>query len=85
MQVQPQAYSSAPQQTPQDQTVATYQEETGYEEYEDYQDQVYTEADNTMDHTMTMQGTQSGKGMLLDICSLVCLCYSVLLGILTFS
>ena len=64
MQVQPQAYSSAHQQTPQDQTVATYQEETGYEEYEDYQDQVYTEADTSMDHTMTMQGTQSGKGMI---------------------
>ena len=44
--------------------MATYQEETGYEDYEDYQDQVYTEADTSMDHTMTMQGTQSGKGMI---------------------
>ena len=64
MKVKSQSYSSAPQQTPQHQTVATYQEETGYEEYEDYQDQVYTEADTSMDHTMTMQGTQSGKGMI---------------------
>jgi len=61
IQVQSQAYSSAPQHPPQDQTVATYQEETGYEEYEDYQDQVYTEADNSMDHNITMQGTTSGK------------------------
>jgi len=58
MQVQSHAYSRVPQ----DQTVATYQEETGYEEYEDYQDQVYTEADNSMDHNITMQGTTSGKG-----------------------
>merc|ERR1712106_787904 len=45
-----------------DQTVATYQEETGYEDYGDYQDQVYTDTDNTMDHTMSMQGAQDGKG-----------------------
>jgi len=66
IQVQSQAYSSAPQHPPQDQTVATYQEETGYEEYEDYQDQVYTEADNSMDHNITMQGTTSGKVVSAD-------------------
>jgi len=56
---QPQVYSSGHQQ--EDQTVATYQEETGYEDYGDYQDQVYTDTDNTMDHTMSMQGAQDGK------------------------
>jgi len=60
--VQPQVYSSIPQpvalDTTEDQTVATYQEETGYEDYGDYQDQEYTQADNTMD----MQGTEYGKG-----------------------
>merc|ERR1719341_989489 len=61
MQVQSQAYSSAPQHPHQDQTVATYQEEPGYEEYEDYQGKVYTEADTSMDHSITMQGTTSGK------------------------
>merc|ERR1719427_1737074 len=61
---QPQVYSSVPQpvalDTTEDQSVATYQEESGYEDYGDYQEQVYTEADNTMDHTMAMQG--AGKG-----------------------
>jgi hypothetical protein len=65
---QPQVYSSIPQpvalDTTEDQTVATYQEETGYEDYGDYQDQGYTEADNTMDHTTDMQGPDSAKGML---------------------
>ena len=60
---QPQVYSSIPQpvalDTTEDQTVATYQEETGYEDYGDYQDQGYTEADNTM----SIQGEESGKGM----------------------
>ena len=51
--------------TSQDQIVATYHEETGYKEYEDYQDKVYTEADTSMDHTMTMQNTDSEKGNLI--------------------
>ena len=64
---QPQVYSSIPQpvalDTTEDQTVATYQEETGYEDFGDYQDQGYTQADNTMDHAMSLQGAESGKGM----------------------
>jgi len=68
--VQPQVYSSIPQpvalDTTEDQTVATYQEETGYEDYGDYQDQEYTQADNTMDHTTSIQGTESGKGTYAD-------------------
>merc|ERR1712096_201236 len=61
---QPQVYSSVPQSvaldTTEDQSVATYQEETGYEDYGDYQEEVYTEGDSSMDHTITMQG--AGKG-----------------------
>jgi len=61
---QPQVYSSVPQpvalDTTDDQSVATYQEETGYEDYGDYQEEVYTEGDSSMDHTITMQG--AGKG-----------------------
>eukprot|EP00092_Neocalanus_flemingeri_P023598 GFUD01025590.1.p1 GENE.GFUD01025590.1~~GFUD01025590.1.p1 ORF type:complete len:336 (-),score=83.54 GFUD01025590.1:23-1030(-) len=60
---QPQVYSRVPQPVALDteeQSVATY-EETGYEDYGDYQEQVYNEADNSMDHTMAMQGA-SGKG-----------------------
>jgi len=48
--------------TDQGQAVATYQEETGYEDYGDYQDQMYSETDNTMDLSMSMHGTQAGKG-----------------------
>ena len=63
MLVKPKAYTIAPQQvvmdTTEDQTVVTYQEETGYEDYGDYQDQVYTEADTSLDHSMA----DSGKGM----------------------
>jgi len=54
---QSQGYSSD-----QGQAVATYQEETGYEDYGDYQDQMYSETDNTMDLSMSMHGTQPGKG-----------------------
>ena len=58
MLVQPKAYTIAPQpvvmDTSEEQTVVTYQEDTGYEDYGDYQDQVYTEADSM---------TDSGKGM----------------------
>ena len=63
MLVKPKAYTIAPQQvvmdTTEDQTVVTYQEETGYEDYGDYQDQVYTEADTSLDHSLA----DSGKGM----------------------
>ena len=57
---QPQVDSSGHQQ--EDQTEATYQEVTGCEDYGDYQDPVYTDTDNTMDHTMCMQGAQDGTG-----------------------
>ena len=57
-QTQAQVYDS----TDHGQAVATYQEETGYEDYGDYQDQGYTEPDNTMDNTMAMHGAQTGKG-----------------------
>ena len=60
--VQPQVYSSAPQTVAQDTSVATYQDETGYEEYEDYQEDMYSEADNSMHHNMPMQGTDAAKG-----------------------
>ena len=46
-----------------DQTVATYQEDTGYEDYGEYQDQGYTEIDNNMDHNISMQEGLHGKGM----------------------
>jgi len=63
---QPQVYSSVPQSvaldTTEDQSVATYQEESGYEDYGDYQEQVYTEGDSSMDHTISMQGADTGKG-----------------------
>jgi len=62
---QPQVYSSVPQSvaldTTEDQSVATYQEETGYEDYGDYQEQVYTEGDSSMDHTISLQGLEPGK------------------------
>jgi len=57
-QTQAQVYSS----NDEGQAVATYQEETGYEDYGDYQDQGYTETDNTMDLSMSMHGAQTGKG-----------------------
>jgi len=57
-QTQAQVYSSPDE----GQAVATYQEETGYEDYGDYQDQGYTETDNTMDLSMSMHGAQTGKG-----------------------
>jgi len=44
-----------------DQTVATYQEDTGYEDYGEYQDQGYTEIDNNMDHNISMQEGLHGK------------------------
>jgi len=50
--------------TDQGQAVATYQEETGYEDYGDYQDQMYSETDNTMDLSMSMHGTQAGKELI---------------------
>jgi len=50
-QPQPQVYNTLPE----NQTVVTYQEETGYEDYGDYQDQMYTEEDISMDHNRTMQ------------------------------
>merc|ERR1712096_555603 len=63
---QPQVYSSVPQSvaldTTEDQSVATYQEESGYEDYGDYQEQVYTEGDSSMDHTISLQGLEPGKG-----------------------
>eukprot|EP00092_Neocalanus_flemingeri_P011272 GFUD01012147.1.p1 GENE.GFUD01012147.1~~GFUD01012147.1.p1 ORF type:complete len:345 (+),score=89.01 GFUD01012147.1:164-1198(+) len=62
---QPHVYSSVPQPVALDeQSVATYQEETGYEDYGDYQEQGYSEVDNSMEHTMTMQGTDPEKGHL---------------------
>jgi len=52
-----QVYSTAA-----DHTVSTYQEDAGYEDYGDYQDQGYSEIDNTMDHNISMQGGLHGKG-----------------------
>jgi len=59
-QTQAQVYSSPDE----GQAVATYQEETGYEDYGDYQDQGYTETDNTMDLSMSMHGAQTGKELI---------------------
>jgi len=52
-----QVYSTAA-----DHTVSTYQEDAGYEDYSDYQDQGYSEIDNTMDHNISMQEGLHGKG-----------------------
>jgi len=52
-----QVYSTAA-----DHTVSTYQEDAGYEDYGDYQDQGYSEIDNTMDHNISIQGGLHGKG-----------------------
>jgi len=57
-QPQPQVYNTLPE----NQTVVTYQEETGYEDYGDYQDQMYTEEDISMDHNRTMQTGSAVKG-----------------------
>jgi len=57
-QPQPQVYTTLPE----NQTVVTYQEETGYEDYGDYQDQMYTEEDISMDHNRTMQTGSAVKG-----------------------
>jgi len=55
-----------PQQVYNEHAVSTYQEDTGYEDYGDYQDQGYSEMDTAMDHTLTVQGAQGqgqhGKG-----------------------
>ena len=69
---QPQVYSTIPQpvalDTNEEQSVSSYQEETGYDDYGDYQDeQGYTEADTSMDHTM--QGVEQGKGKVASICN----------------
>jgi len=50
-----------PQQVYNEHAVSTYQEDTGYEDYGDYQDQGYSEMDTAMDHTLTVQGAQ-GQG-----------------------
>jgi len=49
-----------------EQSVMTYQEEGGYEDYEDYQEQGYTEVDISMNHTGSMHGAEQVKGSLED-------------------
>ena len=51
--------------TTEEQSVTAYQEETGYEDYGDYQEeQVYTDQDTNIDNTMALQGAGQEKGTL---------------------
>ena len=59
-----QVYTTVPD-SAENQTVVSYQEEAVYEDYGDYQDQMYTEEDISMDHNKTMQaGGTAAKGTL---------------------
>jgi len=60
---EPQAYSSSiPMDSTHGQSLTAYQEDTGYEEYGDYEDQAYSQGDIQPDQTINMQGQEHGKG-----------------------
>ena len=60
---EPQAYSSSiSMDSAHGQSLTAYQEDTGYEEYGDYEDQAYSQGDIQQDQPSNMQGQEQSKG-----------------------